>query len=114
MSVAVIAIVAAMNSVIQPVTAITSKTSGVKTLALAKAPGDEFYGTDPQTVLSGKYPLSRYLYLYINKAPNRPVDPLVREFIKYVLSQSGQQIVVKDGYLPITSSIVDKELDKLR
>ena len=48
------------------------KTSGVKTLALAKKAGGEYFGTDPETVLSGKYPLSRYLYLYINKAPNQP------------------------------------------
>jgi len=90
------------------------KTSGVKTLALAKSAGGEYYGTDPETVLSGKYPLSRYLYLYINKAPNKPLDPLVREFITFVLSQAGQETVVKDGYLPISASLVEKELAKLR
>jgi phosphate transport system substrate-binding protein len=90
------------------------KTSGVKTLALAKKSGEDYYGTDPETVLSGKYPLSRYLYLYVNKAPNKPVDPLIREFISYVLSKAGQEVVVKDGYLPISASIVDKELDKLQ
>jgi phosphate transport system substrate-binding protein len=90
------------------------KTSGVKTLALAKKEGDPFYGTDPETVLSGKYPLSRYLYLYINKAPNKPADPLTEQFVKFVLSQAGQQTVVKDGYLPISGSIVEKEMEKLR
>jgi phosphate transport system substrate-binding protein len=90
------------------------KTSGVKTLALAKKSGENYHGTDPETVLSGKYPLSRYLYLYVNKAPNKPVDPLIREFISYVLSKAGQEVVVKDGYLPISASIVDKELDKLQ
>jgi phosphate transport system substrate-binding protein len=89
------------------------KTSGVRTVMLAKKEGGEYYGTDPETVLSGKYPLSRYLYLNINKAPNKPLDPLVREFIKYVLSAEGQQIVVKDGYLPISSKIVGEELAKL-
>jgi len=73
------------------------KISGVKTLALAKKAGAEHFGTDPQTVLSGKYPLSRYLYLYINKAPNQPASPLMREFVKYVLSRQGQEVVVKDG-----------------
>jgi phosphate transport system substrate-binding protein len=88
-------------------------TSGVKTLALAKEPGGEYHGTDAQIVLSGKYPLSRYLYLYVNKAPNRPADPLIREFVKFVLSQSGQETVVKDGYLPIPNRIVQEELAKL-
>jgi phosphate transport system substrate-binding protein len=90
------------------------KTSGVKTLKIAKKDGGEYHGTDPQTVLSGNYPLSRFLYLYVNKAPNKPVDPLTREFIAYVLSRAGQEVVVKDGYLPISASIVEKELDKLR
>jgi len=66
-------------------------------LILAKKAGAEHFGTDPQTVLSGKYPLSRYLYLYINKAPNQPASPLMREFVKYVLSRQGQEVVVKDG-----------------
>jgi phosphate transport system substrate-binding protein len=64
-------------------------------------------------VLSGKYPLSRYLYLYINKVPNKPLDPLVREFVKFVLSKAGQETVVKDGYLPISSKLVSEELAKL-
>ena len=90
------------------------KTSGVKTLALAKGDGDDYYGTDAETVLSGKYPLSRYLYLYINKTPNQPLDPLVREFIRFVLSREGQEVVVKDGYLPISGAIVEQESGKLR
>lgn len=89
------------------------KTSGVKTLSLAKKSGGEYYGTDAETVLSGKYPLSRYLYLYVNKTPNKPLDPLVREFIKFVLSRAGQETVVKDGYLPISAKLVEQELAKL-
>ncbi len=89
------------------------KTSGVKTLALAKKTGEKYYGTDAETVLSGKYPLSRYLFLYVNKTPNQPLDPLVREFIKFVLSRAGQETVVKDGYLPISAKLVDEELAKL-
>jgi phosphate transport system substrate-binding protein len=90
------------------------KTSGVKTLMLAKKDGDEYYGTDPATVLSGKYPLARYLYLYVNKAPNEELDPLVREFINYVVSKEGQEIVVKDGYLPISAKIVGEQYAKLQ
>ena len=71
------------------------------------------FRSDPETVLSGKYPLSRYLYLYINKAPNEPPDPMVREFVKFVLSQQGQQVVVKDGYIPLPKKVVDKTLSDL-
>ena len=89
------------------------KTSGVKTLALATAEGQEYHTTDAETVLAGKYPLSRFLYLYINKAPNQPLDPLVREFLRYVLSRDGQETVVKDGYLPLAAKPIGAELAKV-
>ena len=88
-------------------------TSGVKPLRLAKQAGDPFYSTAAEDVLSGKYPLSRYLYVYVNKAPNKPFDPLVREFVRFVLSKEGQEIVVKDGYLPISARLVEEEHAKL-
>jgi phosphate transport system substrate-binding protein len=90
------------------------RTSGVRPLALARSAEEEFHGTEPETVLSGKYPLSRFLYLYVNKAPNEPVAPLVREFLRFVLSRTGQETVVKDGYLPIPARIVEDELAKLQ
>src|SRR6202035_1358008 len=90
------------------------KTSGVKTLKLAKAAGGPYYGTDAETVYAGKYPLSRFLYLYINEAPNKPLDPMVREFVRYVLSAEGQQVVVKDGVLPITATTAKQELTKVK
>jgi phosphate transport system substrate-binding protein len=88
------------------------KTSGVKSVPLAGKDG-QFYDTGAEDVLSGKYPLSRYLYVYYNAAPNKPLDPLVREFIKFVVSREGQEIVVKDGYLPVSAKIVAEELAKL-
>ena len=89
------------------------KTSGVKTLALAREAGGEAFSTDPRTVLSGDYPLARFLYVYVNKAPNEELDPLVSEFLRYVLSQEGQQVVVKDGYLPLDPQVVDEEEAKI-
>ena len=89
-------------------------TSGVKAVKLAKKAGDPFYSTSAEDVLSGKYPLARFLYVYVNKAPNKPADPLIREFVNFMLSQEGQQIVVKDGYLPIPKRVVDEELAKLQ
>jgi phosphate transport system substrate-binding protein len=89
------------------------KTSGVKALALAGKSGQAFEAT-PENALSGKYPLSRFLYVYVNKAPNKPLDPLVREFIKYALSQEGQQNVVKDGYVPVPARIAKEELARIQ
>jgi phosphate transport system substrate-binding protein len=85
------------------------RTSGVKPLALATKAGEPYHGVDAETVLSGKYPLARFLYLYVNKTPNKPLDPLVREFVRYVLSHEGQEIVVKDGYLPLPAPRVAQE-----
>lgn len=90
------------------------RTSGVKPLKLAAKKGGKFYGIDPADVYSGNYPLSRYLYVYINKAPNKPLTPLVREFVKFILSKEGQEIVVKDGYLPIPAKVAQEELAKAK
>lgn len=90
------------------------KTSGVKALALAREEGAEYYGTETETVLSGDYPLARFLYLYVNRAPNQPLDPLVRELLTFVLSQEGQQVVVKDGYLPLSAEVAQEELAKVQ
>jgi phosphate transport system substrate-binding protein len=54
------------------------------------------------------------LYIYVNKAPNKPLPPLEMEFVKMVLSKSGQEVVVKDGYVPVPKRVADKELEKLK
>jgi phosphate transport system substrate-binding protein len=87
------------------------RTSGVKVLALAET--DAFSSGSYEDVKSGKYPLSRYLYVYINKAPGKPLDPLVKEYVKLILSREGQEVVLKDGYLPLPASVVKEELAKL-
>jgi len=89
------------------------KTSGVKALSLSDKKGDMCYEGSYENVISNKYPLSRYLYIYIVKHPTKPLDPLVKEFLKFVLSNEGQQIVIKDGYLPLPAEIVIEELKKL-
>lgn len=91
-------------------------TSGVKALKLSQSGrwnGEAFPPAYANT-LNGKYPLSRFLYIYINKNPKVPIDPLVKEFITYVLSREGQEIVVKDGYYPLPAKIAEKELKKLQ
>jgi len=89
------------------------KTSGVKALALANKDGDPFSSGSYDDVKSGKYPLNRFLYIYINKAPGKPLDPLVKEFCKLMFSKEGQEVVVKDGYLPLPAEIAKQELAKL-
>jgi len=87
------------------------KTSGVKVVALAEK--DAFSAGSYEDVKSGKYPLSRFLYIYINKAPGKPLDPLVKEYARLIFSKEGQEVVIKDGYLPLPASIVAEELKKL-
>ena len=88
------------------------RTSGVKVVPLAEKEGGTYSSGSYPDVVNGTYPLARYLYLYVNKAPGKPLDPLVREFLKLVLSRQGQEVVVKDGYLPLTSDLVTGELKK--
>jgi phosphate transport system substrate-binding protein len=89
------------------------KTSGVKALKLAERAGAPYVDDGSENVLSGKYPLSRFLFIYVNAAPGKPLDPLVREFLKFVLSREGQEAVVKDGYMPIPQIIQAAELERL-
>lgn len=89
------------------------KTSGVKAIAIAKTDGGDAYEPTYENVLSGKYPLGRMLYVYVAKMPGQPLDPMVREFFKLVLSKEGQEIVEKDGYLPLTPALAEMQLKAL-
>jgi phosphate transport system substrate-binding protein len=90
-------------------------TSGVRAVPLAneKAYNGEAFPATYENALNGKYPMARFLFVYINHNPKKPIDPLTKEFIKFVLSKEGQEIVVKDGYLPLTAAMETTELKKL-
>src|SRR3989339_715799 len=90
------------------------KTSGVKAIALSKKKGEKGQEASFENVLSGSYPLSRTQYIYVAKEPNKPMPAQTAEFLKYILSKAGQEIVVKDGFLPLPAKIVEKELAKLK
>ncbi len=90
------------------------KTSGVRAVPLTKKPGGEFVPATPDNAVSGKYPLARFLYIYVNKQPNKPLPPLEAEFLKMVLSKVGQNIVIKDGYIPLPAKVVDKVLPTIQ
>ena len=89
------------------------KTSDVKAVPLAEKEGGYYSDGNYEDVKSGKYPLNRFLYIYINRAPGKPLEPLTKEFMKFVLSKEGQEVVVKDGYLPLSTEILRQELAKL-
>jgi phosphate transport system substrate-binding protein len=89
------------------------RTSGVRALPIAAKVGAEAVEPNYANALSKKYPLSRYLFIYVERDPRRPMDPLTKEFSKFVLSREGQEIVVKDGFLPLPASVVQEELAKL-
>ena len=89
-------------------------TSGVRALPLAEFDDVPPVAATPENALSGDYPLSRYLYVYVNKRPGTPLPPLEQEFLKLVLSKTGQEVVGKDGYIPLTARLVSRELRKIQ
>ena len=90
------------------------RTSGVKLVPLAESDKTAFSNGSYADVQSGKYPLWRFLYIYVNKAPNRPAEPLVAEFVKLMFSKQGQEAVVKDGYMPLSAAQATTELAKIK
>ena len=86
------------------------KTSGVKAVPLSRKADGEKIAATTENATSGAYPLARFLYVYLNKAPGKPFSPLEREFIRMVLSTQGQKVVVKGGYIPLPSKVADKVL----
>lgn len=89
------------------------KTSGVRAVPLSKKSTGKFIEATSANAVSGKYPLSRFLYVYVNKHPNKALAPLEKEFVKLILSKQGQEVVIKDGYIPLPEQVVKKYLEKL-
>ncbi|HLY11165.1 MAG TPA: phosphate ABC transporter substrate-binding protein PstS family protein [Planctomycetota bacterium] len=88
-------------------------TSSVRAISLAEKAGEKAVAPNAENSYSGEYPLARFLFVYINRAPGKPLDPLVREFIRLILSKDGQEVVVKDNYYPILASVADEDLKKV-
>jgi phosphate transport system substrate-binding protein len=87
------------------------KTSGVKALALGEQ--GQVYEPSLENCMDGNYPLARFLFIYVNKKPGEPLDKLTHEFLKFVLSKAGQEIVVKDGYYPLPAAVATDTLGGL-
>jgi phosphate transport system substrate-binding protein len=86
------------------------KTADVRSVPLSSEAGGTCYDATPENAYSGDYPISRFLYIYVNKNPNQGLDPLRAEFIRYVFSKQGQEAVIKDGYFPVTGPVAKEDL----
>lgn len=95
-------------------TGILYQTPAVKPIAVAASAVGPFVAATLKTVQDRSYPLSRDVYYYLNRPPGKAIDPLVKEFLRYVLSREGQEAVQKDGkYLPLTADLLRQQLQKL-
>ena len=90
------------------------RTSSVRAVPIAKSSNSEFFEATPGNSVSGNYPLARFLYVYVNKEPNKPLPPLEREFVKLILSKTGQEVVLKDGYIPLPGRVVQGTMRSLQ
>lgn len=82
------------------------RTSSVRAVPLARGPGLPYIEATAEEAAKGDFPLTRFLYIYVNKRPNQPLPPLEREFLSLVLSRQGQQVVLRDGYIPLPAEMV--------
>ena len=83
-------------------------------LPLAVKPGQPLIEPTQANTRNGTYPLWRYLYIYVNQAPGKPLSPIVKEFLAYVYSREGQSDVLRDGYFPVDATLAEKQLSQIR
>ncbi len=81
------------------------KTADVKTVPISAKEGGTCYDATSDNAYAGNYPITRFLYVYLNKNPKQALDPVRAEFIKFVLSKQGQQGVIKDGFFPVPAKV---------
>nr|MBI3612871.1 PstS family phosphate ABC transporter substrate-binding protein [Nitrospirota bacterium] len=93
---------------------------GVRVVPLAESEFSPYVEPTAQNIANRRYPLRRYLYIYINQTPRKilkgakPLPPVMREFLRYAFSQEGQAEVTKSGYSPVEDWIVEKALAKIK
>ncbi len=89
-------------------------TSSVRAVPLTRTAGKPFVEATSENAVNGSYPLSRFLYVYVNKIPGQELDPITAQFLDMVLSRQGQEVVVKDGYIPLPARVAERERSKYR
>ena len=91
------------------------KVDGVKLVELAPGDTKNYVPLTRENVRNRSYPLYDAVYLYANGSAEKPMDPKVKEFLRFVLSREGQEAIVRDGkYLPLTKEVLDVQLKKLK
>jgi len=89
-------------------------TPDVRVVPLSEKDGGPYFMPTVQNVYTHAYPLSRYVYIYVNRPPGTALQPKIREFLRAVLSRQGQQVVSDEGvYIPLLPKVVREELAKL-
>ena len=96
-----------------PITSAASAADTPVRVPLATKPGEKCYEASAENTYSGDFPISRFLYVYMNKNPNQPLDPVRGEFVRFMLSKQGQEATLKDGYFPMTAEIAAEDLKLL-
>ncbi|MCC6579559.1 MAG: PstS family phosphate ABC transporter substrate-binding protein [Phycisphaeraceae bacterium] len=89
------------------------KTADVLAVPLAPKSSTDYVAAQTENAYSGKYPMARFLFVYVNAKPGETLEPLRLEFVKYIFSKQGQLDVVKDGYLPVPATVAAEALKKL-
>lgn len=89
------------------------KTKEVRAVPISEKKDGKFVEVTADMVAKGKYPLGRYLFVYINKDPSKPLEQTKLEFLKYILSKQGQNVVQKEGFVKLPAIVADKELQAL-
>lgn len=91
---------------------LTYNSASVRVLPLSRQDRDYVLPT-AENLIDGRYPLVRPLYLYINQPPDQPLSPLIREFLHFILSREGQEIVRREGYTPLPPRTIVRQLRRL-
>jgi phosphate transport system substrate-binding protein len=86
----------------------------VRALKLAATRAGPYVAATPRTLITERYPLTRIIPAYVDRAPGRPIEPAVREFLRFILSRQGQRALIEDsGYLPLGPSQIRRQLRKI-
>ena len=89
------------------------KTADVRTVPVSAKDGGTCYDATSDNAYSGDYPITRFLYVYLNRKPGAAMEPLRAEFVKFLLSKQGQMAVIKDGFYPIPSAVASEDMKAL-
>ena len=88
------------------------KTADVRAIAVSGRDG-QCHEPNQEQAYKGLYPITRFLYVYVNKNPSAPLDPVLREFFKFVLAREGQEVVIKDGYYAMPFVFAGEDVAKI-